>query len=116
MNHEIQPSDMPGDLPRNLESWNNAPFRPDSLASFKFHGHSYLAASLKHSGAVGIWLADDAANLEVAHVVKVGFDDEGDAVTESSIGTEGISANSSGVVLTANEGESSVSLVRPLSQ
>jgi hypothetical protein len=114
-NYEIQPSDMPGDLPRNLESWNNAPFRPDSLASFNYGGHNYLAASLKHAGAVGVWLVDDPQNIQIAHVVKVGFDDQGDATNESTIGTEGISATSEGVILTANEKESSVSMVLPLS-
>ncbi len=114
VNHEIQPANMPGDLPRNLESWNHAPFRPDSLASFHYDGHSYIAASLKHAGAVGVWRVDDPLTIQIADVVKIGFDDQGTATTESTIGTEGISASAAGLVLTANEEESSVSLVAPL--
>lgn len=110
----IHASDMPGDLPRNLEDWCKAPFRPDSVAAFFYQGHRYLAFSLKHAGAVGIWRVDQVNAIELAGVVKVGFSDEGDSETESSIGTEGIAATSGGLILTANEGESSVSLVKPL--
>ena len=53
-------------------------------------------------------------DIQISHVVKVGFDDQGDATNESTIGTEGISATSDGVILTANEEESSVSIVAPL--
>ncbi len=109
----IDPADMPGDLPRNVEPGSFAPFRPDSLAAFRWQGHAYVAASLKHAGAVGVWRFDDVADVRIAGVVKVGAADEGTANTESTIGMEGISA-ADGVVVTANEAESSVSLVLPL--
>ncbi len=115
INHiEIQPSDMPSDLPRNIEDWSHAPFRPDSVAPFSFQGHTYLAFSLKHAGAVGVWLADDAESIEFVSVVKIGRADGGTPITESTIGTEGISAGSNGLVITANEDESSASLVGPI--
>ena len=110
----IQASDMPGDLPRNLEDWCKAPFRPDSVAPFGYQGHSYLAFSLKYAGAVGVWRVDEVTDIQLASVVKIGDAEGGTPETESTIGTEGISATSLGVIVTANEGESSASLVRPL--
>ena len=111
---EIMPEDMPSDLPRNIESWSQAPFRPDSVSAFQFDDHPYLAFSLKHAGAVGVWSVDDLSDIRLVSVVKVGRDDGGTSVTESTIGTEGISAHSGGLILTANEDESSVSVVGPL--
>jgi len=110
----IHASDMPGDLPRNLEDWCKAPFRPDSVAPFSYQGHSYLAFSLKYAGAVGVWRVDEVTDIQLTSVVKIGHAEGGTPETESTIGTEGISATQSGRVLTANEGESSASLVRPL--
>lgn len=113
--HRIDPADMPDDLPRNLESWSAAPFRPDSLAFVEIGGRALLAASLKHAGAIGLWDVGDPTTLRLHAVVKIGAREAGTPTTESSLGTEGISAGVSGgvgVVLTANEGESSVSLVR----
>jgi len=45
-------------------------------------------------------------------MVKVGAQEGGTPDTESSLGTEGITAYQ-GIIITANEGESSVSLVVP---
>lgn len=111
---EIMPQEMPSDLPRNIESWSHAPFRPDSVSAFQYDGHPYLAFSLKHAGAVGVWSVADLSDIHLVSVVKVGRDDGGTSVTESTIGTEGISAHSGGLILTANEDESSVSVVGPL--
>ena len=111
---EITQNQMPSSLPRNIEDWSHAPFRPDSIAPFQYQGHSYLAFSLKHAGAVGVWLVDEVMDIRFVSAVKVGRNDAGTPVTESSVGTEGISAGSNGLVLTANEGESSASLVGPL--
>jgi hypothetical protein len=111
---ELQQSDFPSDLPRNLEDWSHAPFRPDSVTAFEYAEHRYLAFSLKHAGAVGVWRVDDVHAIELVSVVKVGDADAGTPTTESSIGTEGISANRRGQIVTANEGESSISLVAPL--
>jgi len=115
VNHvELVPTDFPSDLPRNIEDWSHAPFRPDSIAPFQFEGHSYLAFSLKHAGAVGVWLVDDVEAITLSSVIKIGRTDGGTPVTESTIGVEGISAGPNGLIVTANEGESSASLVGPV--
>lgn len=111
----LSQADVPADLPRNLESWSNAPFRPDSLAVLDVDGRAWLAASLKHAGALAIWDVTDGIPGAPFAVIKVGQADSGTASTQSSLGTEGIAAGISDgrpVFLTANEGESSVSLVR----
>lgn len=108
----ISQADLPSDFPRNIEDWSLAPFRPDSVAAFREGGKQYLAFSLKHAGAVGIWQADDLASVRVVGVAKVGLTEGGTPVTESTLGTEGIAAAEGGIIVTANEGESSASLVR----
>jgi hypothetical protein len=114
--YEIDPADMPSDLPRNIESWSLAPFRPDSVTAFTMESSPesvFVAASLKHSGAVGVWDVSDPSGFVLQGVVSVGDNDEGTPVTESTIGTEGIASFDGGVIITANEEESSVSLVVP---
>jgi hypothetical protein len=109
---EIDSSDFPANFPRDLGS--SAPFRPDSVCSFWYGQESYLALSLKHAGAVGVWKASQIDAIKFASAVKVGHDDPSPADQASEIGTEGISASSTfGFIVTANEGESSVSLVVP---
>jgi len=111
-NVDIRASDMPSDLPRDT-SGEPPPFRPDSLAMFRFGGEAHLAVSLKHAGAVGIWDVGDATAPRFTAVVKVGKADSGTPSTPSSIGTEGIAATPTGdSIVCANEGEGSVSLVR----
>jgi len=112
-NHEIVASEVPSDFPRDLSG--EAPlFRPDSLAVFEADGSSYLAATLKHSGAIGIWEVKDPATMTVADVVKVGNIDAGTPTTPSTVGSEGLAASANGDTLVcANEGEGSISLVRP---
>jgi len=107
----ITAADVPSDFPRNIESWSLAPFRPDSVAAFTQGGRHYLAFSLKHAGAVGIWQAETPAEAHVAAVVKIGLTEMGTPTTESTVGPEGISA-AEGIIVTANEKESSASLVR----
>ena len=63
---------------------------------------------------MGVWRVDEVTDIQLASVVKIGDAEGGTPETESTIGTEGISATSLGVIVTANEGESSASLVRPL--
>lgn len=105
--------DVPGGFPR-VEAADDVRFRPDSVATFAYEGRSYAAVSLKHAGAVGVWDVSDAGDVFVAGMVKVGFAEGGSVTVGSTLGTEGISAHGSGVVVTANEGESSASLVAPL--
>ena len=71
--------------------------------------------SHSHAGAVGVWRVDSVDAIALASAVKIGDADGGTASTESTIGTEGISAGPGGLIVTANEGESSASLVAPLS-
>ncbi len=50
--------------------------------------------------------------LGLPHIVRVGRQEGSDATEPSSITPEGIAAKD-GLILTANEGESSVSLIAP---
>lgn len=105
---------VPSDFPRSTADGENAPFRPDSVATFTYQGVPYGAVSLKHAGAVGVWDLSDPTAPAVAGMVKIGFAEGASSSEESTLGTEGISAHDSGVIVTANEGESSASLVAPL--
>ncbi|MCB9651212.1 MAG: hypothetical protein H6730_32145 [Deltaproteobacteria bacterium] len=108
----VTDADVPADFPRD-GSWGPL-FRPDSVTAYHRGGRSYVAASLKASGAVGIWdVTDPTAPVKVV-VEKVGKNDTATRDEESTLGTEGISASHElGFILTANEGESSVSLLLP---
>jgi len=105
---------IPSDFPRVTDAESNAPFRPDSVATFTFEGVPYGAVSLKHSGAVGVWDLSDPADIYPVSMIKVGANEGASSGDESTLGCEGISAHDSGVIITANEGESSASLVAPL--
>lgn len=108
----ITAADVPANFPRD-GSWGPW-FRPDSVTSFAWGSHTYVAASLKASGAVGVWQMSDPERVRFVQAVKVGRSEAAGSDAESSVGTEGISASSEhGFIVTANEGESSVSLVLP---
>ncbi len=109
---ELSTREIPADFPRD-GSWGPL-FRPDSITSLRWRGESYLAASLKASGAVGLWKVSDVTRGRFVQAIKIGVTEEAGATEESKVGTEGISATSSGLILTANELESSVSLIAPL--
>lgn len=109
----VTDADVPGDFPR-VGDGSDVRFRPDSVATFGYAGRRYAAVSLKHAGAVGVWDVTDPGDVYVASMVKVGFAEMGSTTSGSTLGTEGISAHDSGVVVTANEGESSASLVAPI--
>jgi DNA-binding beta-propeller fold protein YncE len=109
---EVGLADIPGAFPRD-GTWGPL-FRPDSLAAFRWKGETYLAASLKAAGAVGLWRVSDPFAAVLVSVVKVGREEKSPATKESSISPEGVAASSDfGFVLSANEGESSVSLILP---
>lgn len=109
---EIVEGDIPASFPRD-GSWGPL-FRPDSVTAYVRENRSYVATSLKAVGAVGIWdFTDPMKPLRVV-VEKVGAQELAGADSESSLGTEGISASPEyGFIITANEGESSVSLLVP---
>ncbi|MCA9541467.1 MAG: hypothetical protein KC620_21365, partial [Myxococcales bacterium] len=75
---------------------------------------AYAAFSLKHAGAVGVWRIDDPQNPVASSMIKVGKDEGAGPNEASTLGTEGISAHDSGRIVTANEKESSASLIAPL--
>ncbi len=109
---EILAADIPADFPRD-GSWGPL-FRPDSVTAYQYQGLSYVAATLKAAGAVGIWDVSDPKNPQRVVVEKIGAQEMAGAEEESSLGTEGISASPEhGFIITANEGESSVSLLVP---
>lgn len=103
---------VPGDFPR-VTADDDVRFRPDSVAAFTYDGVPYGAVSLKHSGAVGVWDLSDPADIYPVSMVKVGAGEGASSTEESTLGCEGISARD-GVIITANEDESSASLVTPL--
>jgi len=110
---EVESAAVPPDFPRD-GTWGPL-FRPDSITTFEWAGRSYIAVSLKASGAVGVWDVTDVAHISVASVVKVGRDEMAGPDSESTVSPEGIAASSEhGFIVTANEGEGSVSLVLPL--
>lgn len=107
-NIEIHGNDISSEFPRA----GYPAFRPDSVTTLRYQHGTYLAFSLKNAGAVGVWDVSDTANVRFASAVKVGNRQE-TAQEESEVGPEGITATASGAIVTANEKESSVSLVVP---
>lgn len=115
-NVEITNADIPASFPRVLDP-DSPLFSPDSLVSFERAGRHLLAASLRHAGALVLFDVTDANSVAVAGAVSVGDDELGGQDDEgSTIRPEGITAAHDGAfIVTANEGESSVSLVLPVS-
>ncbi len=116
-NTAISPSDIPEALPRVL-SEGSPRFSPDSVATFLYEGRPHVAFTLRHSGAVAVYDLSDPAAPAFASAVGVGKEETGQWDKEgSSVRPEGIAAAPDGEFLvTANEGESSVSLVLPAEQ
>ena len=113
-NKEITPRELPESLPRIVDGASPY-FSPDSLAGFKLDGVPYLALTLRHAGAVLIYDVSSAESPTCPTTVKVGQSEAGGADADgSTIRPEGVSAASDGrFIVTANEGESSVSLIVP---
>lgn len=113
-NAEVSASDIPESFPRVVDS-ESPLFSPDTIAPFVYGERSYLAVSLRHSGAVAIYDVSDAAHPTYRTAVAVGEKETGKSDEDgSTIRPEGICATTDGsFILTANEQESSVSLVLP---
>ncbi|MDR0965456.1 MAG: hypothetical protein LBM75_02940 [Myxococcales bacterium] len=113
-NEELSPRQLPESLPRVVDSGSPL-FSPDSLAGFTYDGVPYLAVTLRHSGAVAFYDVSNAAAPAYRSAVKVGQNEQGGIDEDgSTVRPEGICAASDGrFVATANEGESSVSLILP---
>ena len=114
---ELTPSDVPAAFPRD-GSWGPL-FQPDSVTSFSYQGARFVAVTLKAAGAVSVLRVDDGGGLVASAIIKVGNTNELDSGTASVVAPEGVAARDGGLVgdeaflVTANEGESSVSLIRP---
>lgn len=107
--------DLPAALPRVIDEGSPL-FSPDTVASFVTGGRVYLAFTLRHAGAVAVYDATDAAAPRYVTAVPVGADEAGKSDKEgSTVRPEGIDAAPDGsFLIVANEGESSVSLIRPI--
>jgi len=114
-NLAIALGDIPETFPR-VKDEGSPLFSPDSLASFVHAGRAHVAVTLRHSGAVGIWDVSDAAVPVFATAIAVGRSEAGGADEDgSTIRPEGVSASPDGRwIVTANEEESSVSLLGAL--
>lgn len=113
-NKAISRSEVPESFPRVIDTGSPL-FSPDSLAGFSYGGTPYVAVTLRHAGAVGVFDVSDAAHPAWRTGVKVGKEEKGGKdESGSSIRPEGVCAAPDGrFLVTANEGESSASLVVP---
>lgn len=113
-NKEISSKELPESLPRVIDG-GSPYFSPDSLVGFTRGGVPYLALTLRHAGALLLYDVSVASNPTCPTTVKVGQSEQGGAdESGSTIRPEGICAASDGrFIATANEGESSVSLIVP---
>jgi hypothetical protein len=114
-NNPIAPADIPEAFPRVIDEGYPL-FSPDSVASFDYNGRSLVAFTLRHSGAVAVYDLSDPSAPVFASAVAVGQDEQGVwDENGSTIRPEGLAAAPDGSFLvTANEGESSASLVVPV--
>jgi DNA-binding beta-propeller fold protein YncE len=114
-NLSVALGDIPEAFPR-VEDEGSPRFSPDSLSAFMHEGRAHLAVTLRHSGAVAIWDVSDAASPVFATAIQVGQSEAGGADEDgSTIRPEGVSTSPDGrFIITANEEESSVSLIEAL--
>jgi len=113
LNLPVTPGDIPETLPR-VKDEGSPRFSPDSLTPFVHDQRAHIAVTLRHSGALAIWDVSQPELPIFCTTVAVGKSEMGGANEEgSTIRPEGITASPDGTwILTANEEESSVSLVR----
>ena len=113
--YDVSARDIPGNFPRVVDEGSPL-FSPDSIAPFAYGGKSYLAFTLRHAGAVAVYDVTDPTAATFASAVQVGHDEKGGQDEDgSTIRPEGIAAAGDGAfLLTANEEESSVSLILPV--
>ncbi|MFT5429754.1 MAG: hypothetical protein ACI9OJ_000426 [Myxococcota bacterium] len=109
----VSASDLPPALPRVLDE-GSPPFSPDSLATFSRSGRTYVAVTLRHAGAVAVYDITDPRAPTYSSSIAVGRSEKGTQDEDgSTIRPEGIAASADGsFLLTANEAESSLSLIQ----
>jgi len=113
----LAPADIPATLPRVMDE-GSPRFSPDSVATFDWSKRAHVAFTLRHSGAVVIYDVSDPTTPTFASAVAVGQDELGGQDEDgSTIRPEGLAATEDGQYLVvANEGESSISLLRSVQQ
>jgi len=114
-NADVSAGDIPQSFPRVVKA-DYPPFSPDTIAPFRYGTQPYLAVALRHSGAVAVYDVGDASKPAYRTAIQVGESETGKADEDGSvIRPEGITASPDGsFILTANEEESSVSLILPV--
>lgn len=112
---EVSPRDIPASLPRVIDEGSPL-FSPDSVACFVLGGRVYGAFTLRHAGAVAVYDLSAPEAPVFVQAIAVGREERGAADENgSTVRPEGISATSDGgVMVVANEQESSLSLILPL--
>lgn len=110
-NIQITESEVPSNYPC-VHHGSDPLYSPDSLAVFKKNGKTFVAATLRHAGAVIVYDYSTPSSPRFSAIAKVGASD-GNTCTEngSSVRPEGI-ASDGALIWVANEKESSVSVIR----
>ena len=109
-NTQIPESDVPTSFPCIVKA-NTPRYSPDSLTSYVRNGKTYLAATLRHTGAVIVYDISTPASPKFSHIFKVGLQDKTGCDTAGSVvRPEGIDATSN-LIWIANEDEGSVTVI-----
>ena len=110
-NVRITESEVPSNYPC-VQNGSDPLYSPDSLASFKKNGKTFVAATLRHAGAVIVYDYSSPATPRFSAIAKVGEEDSTSCSEGGSkVRPEGISADGD-LIWVANEKESSVSVIK----
>lgn len=112
-NMPIEARYVPSNYPY-AEAANTPRYSPDSLFAFKRDNKQYVAATLRHAGAVIVYNYDSPSAPVFAGIAKVGAQEKGKVDEDgSTVRPEGISGAADGrFLVTANEGEGSLSYIQ----
>ena len=110
-NMQIKESEVPSNYPC-VHNGSDPLYSPDSLTSFKKNGKTFVAATLRHAGAVIVYDYSKPATPVFSAIAKVGEEDSTSCSEGGSkVRPEGISADGD-LIWVANEKESSVSVIK----
>lgn len=110
-NIQIKESEVPSNYPC-VKNGSDPLYSPDSLAVFTKNGKTFVAATLRHAGAVIVYDYSTPASPKFSAIAKVGANDSTACSKDgSSVKPEGISSDGE-LIWVANEKESSVSVIR----